>query len=51
MDLRFASLLLGQGVDSLKKRAQRGEFPAFKSGRDWRVTKDALINYIGGEVR
>ena len=49
MDLPFAARILGQSVETLKKRSQRGELPgAFKAGRDWRVEKDALRKYIEG---
>jgi len=46
-DLPYASRLLGQSVESLKKKAQRGELPgAFKCGSQWRVGKDTLKSYI-----
>ena len=50
IDLPFAARILGQSIETLKKRSQRGELPgAFKAGRDWRVTKDALRRYIEGK--
>jgi len=49
IDLPLASRILGQSIETLKKRSQRGELPgAFKAGRDWRVAKDALRNYVEG---
>jgi len=49
IDLPFASRLLGQSIETLKKRSQRGELPgAFKAGRDWRVAKNALRDYVEG---
>ena len=50
IDLPFAARILGQSIETLKKRSQRGELPgAFKAGRDWRVAKDALRSYIEGK--
>ena len=49
IDLPFAARILGQSIETLKKRSQRGELPgAFKAGRDWRVNKNALRNYVEG---
>jgi len=49
IDLPFAARILGQSIETLKKRSQRGEMPgAFKAGRDWRIDKDALRKYIEG---
>ncbi|MCL2821553.1 MAG: helix-turn-helix domain-containing protein [Oscillospiraceae bacterium] len=49
IDLPFAARILGQSIETLKKRSQRGELPgAFKAGRDWRINKDALRSYIEG---
>lgn len=48
-DLPYASRLLGQSVESLKKKAQRGELPgAFKCGGQWRVGKDTFRSYVEG---
>lgn len=47
MDLAYASVILRKTPENLKKRAQRGEFPAVKDGRDWRVTKEALRKHLG----
>jgi len=50
MDLVFVSRILGQTPETLKKRAQRSELPgAFKTGREWRVSKDKLRAYIEGQ--
>ena len=49
IDLPFAARILGQSIETLKKRSQRGELPgAFKAGREWRINKAALRNYIEG---
>ena len=51
-DLPFCSRILGQSVESLKKRAQRGELPgAFKCGGHWRVDKSALRSHIENGVK
>lgn len=46
MDLAFASVLLGQAPGTLKLQAERGTFPAFKQGNQWRVEKDDLRAHI-----
>ena len=51
IDLPFAARILGQSIETLKKRSQRGELPgAFKAGRDWRVNKDVLRSYVEGRL-
>jgi hypothetical protein len=47
MDLVLAGRVVGQSPEHLKKRAQRGDFPAFKEGGEWRITKDALMRHCG----
>ena len=47
MDLPFAARIVGQSPEYLKKRAQRGEFPAFKESGEWRVRKSALMRHVG----
>jgi hypothetical protein len=47
-DLPLASRIVGFTPEYLKKMAQRGDFPAFKVGCQWRVGKNALINYVDG---
>jgi len=49
IDLPFASRILGQSIETLKKRSQRGELPgAFKAGREWRIAKNTFRDYIEG---
>ena len=50
MDLPFAARIVGQSPEHLKKRAQRGDFPAFKEGGEWRVRKSALMMHVGEVV-
>ena len=45
-DLPMAARLLGKSYDNVKKCCQRGELPAFKDGKLWRMEKDALRDYI-----
>jgi excisionase family DNA binding protein len=45
-DLSYAAALLGVSLDWLHKLAQRGQFPAFKIGKLWRVKKEDLLEYI-----
>ena len=46
MDLPLAAKILSKTYDNLVKRSKSGTFPAFKVGKEWRVTKDDLIKYI-----
>ena len=45
-DLSYAAVLLGVSLDRIRKLAQRGEFPAFKVGKLWRVNKTDMLDYI-----
>lgn len=45
-DLSYAAALLGVSLDRIRKLAQRGEFPAFKVGKLWRVNKTDMLTYI-----
>jgi hypothetical protein len=47
LDLILAGRIVGQNPEYLKKRAQRGTFPAYKEGKQWRITKDALMRHCG----
>jgi hypothetical protein len=38
---------VGQSPEYLKKRAGRGDFPAYKEGKLWRVNKTALMAHVG----
>jgi hypothetical protein len=46
MDMPMAARIVGQCPEYLKKRAQRGTFPAYKEGSQWRVSKAALKEHI-----
>lgn len=47
LTLEEAAIYLRVSVDCLKKKAQRGEFPAYKLGRTsaWRVDREDLLGY------
>jgi len=45
VDIPFVARLLAQNPETIKRRCQRGEIKAFKAGREWRITKDALREY------
>lgn len=45
-DLPYAATLLGVSLDRIRKLAQRGEFPAFKVGKLWRVNKTDMLAYL-----
>lgn len=46
MSLQVAAIILERSLESMKKQSQSGNFPAFKCGGVWKVTKDDLIAYI-----
>lgn len=46
MSMKTASDIMGITQDTLKKRAQRGVFPAAKVGCHWKVSKTKLKDYI-----
>ena len=48
LDLPMAARIVGQSCEHLKKRAQRGDFPAYKEGNQWRITKESLMNHVQG---
>lgn len=45
-DIPMAARIIGAKPASVKRRCQRGDFPAFKNGKLWRITKEALLKYI-----
>lgn len=46
LTLPEAAVLLQETPESLKMKALKKQFPAYKQGKLWRVTKDALREYI-----
>ena len=50
VDIAFVSRLLGQSYETVKRHCQSGRLPAFKTGKEWRLSKTALQNYIEGNI-
>lgn len=52
VDLRFCSVLLGIGVEALRRMCAKGSIKALKTDAGWRVAKDTLMNYYnnGGVI-
>lgn len=46
MDLVMAGRIVGLTPDRLSILSRRGEFPATKIGKEWRVEKDELLAYM-----
>ena len=49
MDIATAAKILAVPYESLRTKVQQGEFPASKVGTLWRITKTALMQYVGEE--
>jgi len=47
LDLPLAARIIGQSPEYLKKRCQRGDFPGYKEGNQWRISKEALQRHVG----
>nr|DAP28552.1 MAG TPA: Pyocin activator protein PrtN [Bacteriophage sp.] len=45
MDLPYVSMLFGFSVECLKKKAQKGIFPAKKMYGEWRISKEDAKKY------
>ena len=52
VDLRSCSVLLGIGVEALRRMCARGSLKAVKTDAGWRVAKDTLMDYYnnGGVI-
>lgn len=52
VDLRFCSVLLGIGVEALRRMCTRGSLKALKTDAGWRIAKDTLMDYYnnGGVI-
>lgn len=46
MDIPYLCRLLGRSQESIKQLCQRGQIPAFKAGKEWRIDKTALQAWI-----
>lgn len=45
-DLSYAALLFGYTIDTLQKKAKKGEFPAHKKLGKWLVFKDEAEKWL-----
>jgi len=41
-----AGMFLGAHVETIRRLARRGDIPSFKVGKDWRFSKQALIEWM-----
>lgn len=48
LDLRAAALLLVIHPDTLRKAAGDGRLPGMKVGNQWRFSRRALLDWLGG---
>lgn len=45
-DLAFTVRLFRQGYHTIVKKCERGELPALKFGREWRLRKTDILKYM-----
>jgi len=50
MTLQEAANLVREGCESLKIKARKGQFPAYKQGKFWRVEKERLQKYMANNL-
>lgn len=48
-DIPIMARLMGRSYENVKKMCQRGQFPAFKVGQEWRFEKGAVQNWVQTE--
>lgn len=41
-----AAILLGVHIETVRRLARKGDIPAFKVGKDWRIRRSALFKWI-----
>jgi excisionase family DNA binding protein len=46
LDAHEAAWMLGSHVETLRRLARRGDVPAYKMGKDWRFSKQALHGWM-----
>ena len=51
LDIATSALILGIPYDSVRKLIREGTIPASKIGKLWRITKEALMEYLGVKPR
>lgn len=47
LTVKEAAALLKTSRQQIRRMIQNGELPAVKIGREWRISKNALLDYLG----
>ena len=47
LTVKEAAALLKTSRQQIRRMIQNGELPAVKVGREWRITRNALLDYLG----
>ena len=47
LTVKEAAQLLKTTGQQIRKMIQSGELPAVKVGREWRISRNALLDYLG----
>ncbi|OUN18627.1 MULTISPECIES: helix-turn-helix domain-containing protein [unclassified Flavonifractor] len=47
LTVKEAAALLKTSRQQIRRMIQNGELPAVKVGREWRISKNALLDYLG----
>lgn len=47
LTVKEAAALLKTSRQQIRRMIQNGELPAIKVGREWRISKNALLDYLG----
>lgn len=50
IDLPYACRLLGKSYEGMKKLCQQNKVPAFKVGKEWRMRKEDLEQFIENQT-
>ena len=46
-----AASMLKTSVGTVSEQVQRGEIPAYREGRSWKIPKPALVEYAVGRAK
>ncbi|OUN11531.1 MULTISPECIES: helix-turn-helix domain-containing protein [unclassified Flavonifractor] len=47
LTVKEAAALLKTSRQQIRRMIQNGELPAVKVGREWRISRNALLDYLG----
>ena len=47
LTVKEAAALLKTSHQQIRRMIQNGELPAVKVGREWRISRNALLDYLG----